>query len=112
MRRNNSIKFLDISLQRRLISALRRHGIAHRLGKGGVVYYPRTAEREVSDRVLSAIRTSVFPQWQLLTCPNDWIERYRAYMEAHNIPYREEIEGRRFWFLLPRKYRPHRWSGL
>jgi hypothetical protein len=56
------------------------------------------------------IRNEVFPSWQILTCPKDWIERYRQYMTQHDIPFTEELANHELWFLIPRKYRPHSWK--
>ena len=58
----------------------------------------------------SSIRDKVFPSWQVLTCPKDWIERYRDYMNRHGIPFKEELSDGELWFLIPRKYRPHAWK--
>lgn len=48
------------------------------------------------------------PQW--VTCPKDWRKRYRDYMKKRKIPYLERRSGKTLWFLISKKYRPHRWK--
>jgi len=31
-------------------------------------------------------------------------------MSRHGIPFQEELSNGELWFLLPRKYRPHKWK--
>ena len=49
---------------------------------------------------------------QALSCPRDWVKRYKAYMEKHNIPYRREKIGGIMCFVFPKKYRPHAWRNI
>jgi hypothetical protein len=47
---------------------------------------------------------------QILTCPDEWIERYEQYMIGRKIPYKEVLVDGRLWFVIPRKCRPHCWK--
>ena len=47
---------------------------------------------------------------QILSCPEDWVDRYRAYMVKRKIPFRRRKIGGVVCFILSRKYRPHAWK--
>jgi hypothetical protein len=105
-----SFLFLDDHLQKRLVSRVRAQGVQHRIGKNGALYYARALEDAVGNNVICSIRSQVFESWQILSCPKDWIARYKHYMEAHAVPFKEEMSNGEHWFLLPRRYRPHQWK--
>jgi hypothetical protein len=110
MDRNRTFKFLDSDLNRQLHRLLHRKEIDHFIDKEGIVYYSSN-DREVFDNdLVSPIRDKVFPAWQTLTCPTDWIPRYKEYMGRHGVPFQEELSNGVLWFLIPRKYRPHSWK--
>lgn len=46
---------------------------------------------------------------KLLSCPEDWLDKYRNYMNKHKVPYEEVIDGKEICFIIPSKYRPHAW---
>ena len=108
----HSFKFMDDRLQRRLLTLLNRESVPCRVDNRGVVHYSSTIERLVQNELISAIRSQAFPKWQILTCPKDWLSRYRKYMVARRIPFQEELSDGQVWFLLPQKYRPHSWKRL
>jgi hypothetical protein len=107
---SSSFKFADNDLNKRFIGLLKKKHIQHALDANNVVYYSPKDEEVVENDLLQSIRTEVFDPWQVLTCPPDWVERYRAYMNAHDIPFQEEWANNQLWFLLPSKYRPHSWK--
>ena|SRR5437868_10534623 len=105
-----SFKFLDDDLNRRLIGLLKSAGVKHAVDKAGVVSYSPTDEEVVENDLICSIRDQVFSSWQILTCPNGWIARYKRYMNEHGIPFSEELSNKEVWFLIPRKHRPHSWK--
>ncbi len=110
MKQAYSFKFVDETLNRRLLALLNRAGVKHTVDKGGAVHYSPDDEGVVENDLISSIRDQVFSSWQVLTCPVDWIQRYREYMTKHGVPFREELSNNQLWFLIPRKYRPHSWK--
>jgi hypothetical protein len=110
MEKNNSFRFLDDDLNRQLIALLRKAKIKHDVGKDGSIHYSPDDEEVVENDFVGSIRDKVFPAWQVLTCPRDWSMLYKKYMKHHGIPFQEELSNGELWFLLPRKYRPHRWQ--
>jgi uncharacterized protein len=105
-----SFKFMDNNLNKRLLSLLKGAKVHHIVDKDGVVRYSPQDEEVVGNELIGSLRNKVFPAWQLLSCPPDWIERYRCYMARHGIEFKEELINRQLCFLLPRKHRPHSWK--
>jgi hypothetical protein len=105
-----SFRFAEDDLNRRLIALLKRNEIRHSVDKNGVIHYSPEDEELVENDLISSIRTRVFSSWQVLTCPKEWAERYKQYMARHDIPFKEEWSHGQLWFLLPQKFRPHRWK--
>lgn len=105
----NSFKFVDDELNRKLIGRLKKAGIKHVVDKDGVIHYSAREEDSLENDLLQAIRCEVFPSWQVLSCPENWTDSYRAYMLEHDVPFAEELIDGRLCFLLPRRYRPDAW---
>jgi hypothetical protein len=105
-----SFRFAEDDLNRRLIARLRKNRIRHSVEENGVIHYSREDEEAVENDLICSIRNRVFPSWQVLSCPKEWTQQYRQYMTHHDIPFTEELVDGQLWFLLPRKYRPHRWK--
>ena|SRR6266487_5362429 len=110
MNRNYTFKFLDHDLNRRLHILLQKHKIDHFVDKDGAVHYSSNDAEIVDNDFVCPIRDRVFPAWQILTCPTDWIAQYKEYMGNHSVPFEEELSNGVLWFLIPRKYRPHSWK--
>lgn len=110
MQKSSSFKFLDDDLNQQLIALLQKAGIKHDVGKDGIVHYSSGDDEVVENDLICSIRDKVFPSWQVLTCPRDWTVSYKKYMSHHGIPFHEELSNGELWFLLPGKYRPHRWK--
>ena len=110
MAKSNSFKFLDGTLNQLLIALLKKAKIKHNVGADGIIHYSSDDEDIVENDFICSIRDKVFLSWQILTCPRDWTGRYKKYMNLHKIPFHEELTNGELWFLLPRKYRPHRWK--
>lgn len=110
MDRNHTFKFLDSDLNRQLHRLLRKREIDHFIDKDGIVYYSSNDAEVIDNDLVCLIRAKVFPAWQTLTCPSDWMARYKEYMGRHGVPFREELSNGVLWFLVPRKYRPHSWK--
>ena len=105
-----SFKFARDDLNRRLIALLNKNKIRHFVDKSGVIHYAPEDEESVENDLIGSIRDRVFSSWQVLSCPKEWIERYRQYMTRHDIPFQEEWIDGQWCFLLPRKHRPHLWK--
>jgi hypothetical protein len=105
-----SFRFADDDLNEKLIQRVRKARIKHTVGDAGDIRYSSADEGVVENDLISTIRDEVFSPWQVLTCPADSQELYRRYMARHDIPYCEEWSDGDLWFLLPAKYRPHRWK--
>jgi hypothetical protein len=110
MHNQNSFKFVDERLNRRLLTLLRKSEVKHSIDKQGVIHYSATVADAVENDLICSIRDEAFPQWQVLTCPPDWIGSYREYMSGHGILFYEELSDGELWFLLPRRFRPHQWK--
>ena len=110
MGRSHSFKFLNDGLNQELIGLLKKAGIEHSIDKDGAIRYSPGDEEVVENELIASIRGSVFPSWQVLTCPTDWTARYKDHMHRHGIPFQEEWSDGERWFLIPRKYRPHSWK--
>jgi hypothetical protein len=112
MGKKNSFRFLNEDLNHQLLVFLKKAKVKHEVGKDGVNHYSPEDEEVVENELISPIRDKPFSSWQVLTCPGDWTSRYKEYMSEHRIPYLEKVSNRDLWFLLPRKYRPHRWKVI
>ena len=110
MQRSHSFKFLDDKLNHRLLAFLRKAKIKHEVEKNGIIHYSPDDQEVIENDFICSIRDMVFPSWQLLTCPPDWVERYKKYMGDHGIPFYEELSNGESWFLLPSRHRPHSWN--
>lgn len=106
----HSFRFVDDNLNSRLIALLAGSGVKHSVGKNGVIRYSPGDAAFIENELICSIRDGVFPSWQILTCPEDRVSRYRDYMTRRHIPFTEEWIDGKLWFLLPRKYRPHAWK--
>ena len=110
MGKSCSFRFLDEALNQQLLTLLRKGKIKHEVDKKGLIHYSPEDEELVENDFICSIRDRVFPSWQVLTCPREWITRYKSYMNSRGIPFQEEMSNEELWFLLPRKYRPHQWK--
>lgn len=106
----HSFRFVDDDLNLRLIALIKRSGVAHAVGKNGVVRYPARSEDVVENELICSVRDAVFPSWQVLSCPSQWVDRYKSYMTRRHVPFVEELGDNQLWFLIPRRYRPHSWK--
>ncbi|MBI3821598.1 MAG: hypothetical protein HY289_02850 [Planctomycetes bacterium] len=105
-----TFKFTDDDSNHRLLALLRKAKIRHDVDRDGFIHYSRGDEEIVGNELISSIRKRAFPAWQLLSCPKEYVERYRQYMTRHGIEFREEWINHQLCFLLPRKHRPHAWN--
>jgi hypothetical protein len=105
-----SFKFIDDDLNRRFLALLKEAKVKHVVDRDGTVHYSSADEETVGNELLYSIRSKVFPDWQLLSCPRDWSDRYKRYMIHQGVPFREEVFNDQLGFLLPRKHRPHAWD--
>ncbi len=105
-----SFKFVDDTLNRQLVALLRRSGARFRVDSKGTIRYSKNDVEFIENDVISRVRTSVFPTWQIISCPSNWAPRYKEYMLQRNVPFVEELIDNQLCFLIPRIYRPHSWK--
>jgi hypothetical protein len=105
-----SLKFVDDKLNHELISLLAKAGVKHRIGKEGIIHYSPDDEEVVGNKILPGIRNKLFSSWQIISCPQDWAERYRRYMIRHDVSFVEELIDNQMCFLVSRRHRPHSWQ--
>jgi hypothetical protein len=110
MQKRSTFRFLDDALNQRLLALLRKGDVRYDVAKDGTVRYAPGDEEVVESEFIGPVRDSIFPNWQVLTCPPAWVERYQQYMNEQGIPFTVEASNGEVWFLLPRKYRPYRWK--
>jgi hypothetical protein len=110
MEKTRCFKFVDADLNEDLLQLLQEAKIPYLVDKDGAILYSADDEETVENDLIPAIRDTIFPSWQVLTCPPDWIASYREYIAAHGVPIREELSNGECWFLIPRKYRPSAWK--
>jgi hypothetical protein len=110
MKKIHSFKFLDNTLNQRLVILLKRSKVDHSIDENGVIHYSVDDQEVVENELICEVRDKVFKPWQILTFPNGWTERYLEYMARRGIPFREELSDGELWLLLPKRYRPHSWK--
>jgi hypothetical protein len=110
MRRERTFRFRDKRLNERLVEILAASQARFTTDTLGQIVYPENDEEFIENELISSVRREVFPSWQVVTCPDDWVERYKAYMLKNNIPFEEEFADGERWFLIPGRYRPHSWA--
>ena len=110
MDKYRTFRFLDDGLNRRLIALLRGTKLRHTVGRDGTISYHPDDEDAFENDAVCTIRDEILPRWQILTCPRNWVARYRKYMDRNAIPFHEEAIDGETWFLLSRKYRPEKWK--
>ena len=104
-----SFRFLNPSLNKKLVASLKKAKVVHTTDASGTIRYSPQFDNQVQNEILPKIRDGVFDSWQLVSCPKNWVSRYKDYMQNHEVPYREELADNELWFLIPRSYRPHKW---
>lgn len=107
---NHLFRYVDDKLNNKLQLMLKRMKVKHRVDKTGTIHYSAHDVDVVENDLIKRIRDSVFPKWQIISCPSDCIIQYKEYMESHKIPYKEELVASNVCFLVSRKYRPHTWK--
>jgi hypothetical protein len=101
---------MNDKLNLRLIGLLKKANIDYVVDRDGAIRYSCQDEAVVGNELIRRIRNEVFSPWQLLSCPKEWIERYKQYMRQKHVEFSEELINSQLCFLLPRKYRPHSWK--
>lgn len=104
-----SFKFIDDQLNDALLALLKKAKAKYRVTSENVICYGPEDEDLIENELISQIRDTVFPSWQLVSCPPDSVGAYRHYMLQHEVPFKEELIDNEISFLIPRSYRPHSW---
>jgi hypothetical protein len=110
MERERKIKFRNESLNRKLVELLTEKKASFRIDESGSIVYPENDEAFVENELVSSVRRGVFPSWQVLSCPDEWVDRYRNYMIDHRVPFEEELADEENLFLIPSSHQPHSWK--
>lgn len=106
---DSCFRFHDSTLNRAFLAQLKETPVNHQVAEDGVVRYS-SADEEAVDDVITAVRNTVFPTWQVVSCPDNWTESYRLYMSRHRVPFVEEMSNGEVWFLIEASRRPHSWK--
>jgi hypothetical protein len=106
---DRSFRFVNETLNRRLLSLLRASALDHSVAADGKVHY-HSADEDRFEDVLAQVRADVFPDWQVLSFPQDWADRYRAALAERAVSYEEELNNGAVEFLLSGHHRPHAWK--
>jgi hypothetical protein len=109
VRQTYSFKFADQKLNQKLISLLLKKQIPFRVKDDQSIHYKPEDEPQIGNELINRLRDTIFKPWQTLSCPNEWVSRYKQYVVLHGIPFAQEYIDDQEGFLLPRKYRPHSW---
>jgi hypothetical protein len=109
LRFDRRFRFASDKLNDRLIAFLGKEDIPYAVDEGRYVHY-RSENEEAFEDVLARIRSAVFPEWQILSSPRDWTERYRAEMDKRGVNYQEEWTDGAVDFLISREHKPHAWK--
>jgi len=110
MRRSNSFRFCDEKLQDQLLRLVKEMNLPISVGQRGDIRYPNRLVLLIENELISSLRYQMFPKWQIITCPRNWITRYRTYIFKHKVPCVEEVASGKVWFLVPGRFRPHQWK--
>jgi hypothetical protein len=105
-----TFRFLNNPLNKQLISLLKKAKVKHSLDQNDVIHYQPDDEEMIENEFISSVRSKTFSSWQLLSCPQEWVEIYKSYMNRHKIKFAEELIDGRVNFLIPRSVRPHSWK--
>jgi hypothetical protein len=102
-------RFMNDWLNTLFIQMVASKGLLVKLDESGVVYYDARVEEAIED-ILAAIRESQFSSWQILSCPSEWVNKYRSEMARRKVPFIEELNDGQIEFLLPGDQEPHDWN--
>lgn len=105
-----SFRFVDQDLNRQLLTLLNESKVPHTLDAEGTIMYSAKYEDVVGSELIPRVRDRQFASWQVLSCPSDWLDRYKLYMNRNHVPFKEEIVDGEVSFLIPGNYRPHSWQ--
>lgn len=112
MKPDCKFRFQDTDLNKKLIELLRDRRIWFLVDKEGLIQYSSSDVDVVENVLINSLRSSLFPSWQVLSCPEDWVSRYINYMKRHNVHYCVEISDGEVNFLIPKSHNPLRWKDL
>ena len=85
------------------------HGLRVAWDENGLIYFDPKDEEAIED-ILARVRNAQFNTWQILSCPSDWVNKYRYEMKRRQVPYFEELNDGQVEFLLPGDQEPHDWE--
>jgi hypothetical protein len=98
-------------LQRRLVKLLKARRLAFHIGPDGLVSFDKTLAPRV-EKAVWLVRESLFKEWQTVSFPEGWADRYRNYLLKRRIPFLEEVWHYGIQFLIPGSCRPLRWTWI
>ncbi len=102
-------KFVAKPLNDQLLALVAAAEIPWERGKDERICY-RSEDEEAFEELLAQVRGSIFPKWQVLSSPEDWVPKYRKALEDRGIDFQEELNNGALEFLIPGTCRPHHWK--
>lgn len=109
MQFERNFRFLNQQLNSLFIHQMLESGLKRNLDDNGIVYF-NSVDEEAVEIILAKIRDSWFDTWQILSCPADWVNKYRQEMKRLNVPFTEELNDGQVEFLIPESCNPHDWQ--
>lgn len=106
---SRNFRFLNDRLNTLFINLMLGNGITMAWDENGVIYFNESDEEVVED-ILAKIRSSQFSSWQVLSCPSDWVNKYRYEMKRRHVPFVEELNDGQVEFLVSCDQEPHDWT--
>jgi hypothetical protein len=106
---SRNFRFLNDRLNFLFIQMLFGSGLRVIWDENGVIYYDANDEEAIED-ILAKIRSVQFSSWQVLSCPAEWVNKYRYEMKRRQVPFFEELNDGQVEFLLPGDEEPHDWK--
>jgi hypothetical protein len=103
-----SFRFLDNNLNKKLIALIEGSDVEHTVDPQGTIHYSN--DLIVDNDLIPQVRNTIFPTWQVLSCPQSSEQQYRQYMTQHGIKFMGEIIDGKLHFLLSRNHDPHSWN--
>lgn len=110
MPKTYSFRFVDPRYNRAFHELVGKAKISHSIDSSDAIEFSEADEELVENELIPKVRDQVFPSWQVLSCPRDWVDRYKTYMKRNGVPFVEELSDGHLCFLIPQAQDPHSWN--
>ena len=105
------LRFLDKRFQSQFLELLSSAGVKFTVGKSGAANYDGRNYLAVEECAVELYRR-MFKPFRTLACPDDWVHRYKGYMDRRHIPYYVVEEEHGTHFVIPKRFLPQQWKQL